>query len=751
MRKSVCINKDWTFEKESVVEKISLPHTWNAIDGQTGPAQYYRGECVYRKTFKKPKLAEGELLFAEFRGANSSASVRLNGKELGKHDGGYSTFRVNLTGALQEENCLEVIVDNLPNDHVYPQKADFTFYGGLYRDVYFLTVDQTHFNVEEYGGNGFFATPHLSGEDAKVSFEVFISGTADRVVVRVDGVGETELSLAEVNGLEDADSVTQLGSGSIEIPKVHRWNGKKDPYLYTATAILYRNGEAVDEVSTRFGCREYRFDPEKGFFLNGESYPLHGVSRHQDRAGMGNALTKEMHREDLELILSMGANSIRLAHYQHDQYFYDLCDEKGLIVWAEIPYITVHMPNGRENSIQQMKELIVQNYNHASIICWAISNEISLQGVTEDLLENHRILNELIHKMDPSRVSAMANLFLLETDSPLVSLPDIRGYNLYYGWYVGEMEDNDTWFDEFHAKYPNTVIGLTEYGADSVIGLQSPRPVKGDYTEGYQALYHEHMLEMFSKRPYLWGTYCWNMFEFGAAGRDEAGDPGKNHKGLITFDRKQKKDAYYIYKAWWSDEAFVHLCGRRYHDRVEPITEIKVYSNQKQVTLFVDGKEVETKKGEHVFCFQLPISGVHKIRVMVPESNLEDEMEIEKVSEPNPAYFASKDKVRNWFDEDEKEPKKHSEFLSIHDTMREIQKTEAGAALLGKMMEQMKHQMAGGMGANAQIPQAMMEMIARQPLTKLLQQAGIDIKGEMAKQLNAALSQIPRKNVEEEK
>lgn len=751
MRKSVCINEDWIFEKEGVAEKISLPHTWNAIDGQTGPKQYYRGQCVYRKTFTKPKLAEGELLFVEFRGVNSSAKVCLNGKELGTHDGGYATFRVNLTEALEEKNCLEVIVDNLPNDHVYPQKADFTFYGGIYREVFLLTVDSTHFNVEEYGGNGFFATPHLCGEDATVSFEAFISGATDRVVVRVDGVGETELSLAEVHGIEEAASVTQLGNGSIEIPKVHRWNGKKDPYLYTATATLYRNGEAVDEVSTRFGCREYRFDPEKGFFLNGESYPLHGVSRHQDRAGVGNALTKEMHREDLELILSMGANSIRLAHYQHDQYFYDLCDEKGLIVWAEIPYITIHLPNGRENSIQQMKELIVQNYNHASIICWAISNEISLQGVTEDLLENHRILNELIHKMDPSRVSAMANLFLLETDSPLVSLPDIRGYNLYYGWYVGEMEDNDIWFDEFHAKYPDTVIGLTEYGADSVIGLQSPRPVKGDYTEGYQALYHEHMLEMFSKRPYLWGTYCWNMFEFGAAGRDEAGDPGKNHKGLITFDRKQKKDAYYIYKAWWSEEAFVHLCGKRYHDRVEPITEIKVYSNQKQVTLFVDGKEVETKTGEHVFCFQLPISGVHKIQAVVPKSNLEDEMEIEKVSKPNPAYFASKDQVRNWFDEDEKETEKHSEFLSIHDTMGEIQKTEAGAALLGQMMEQMKKQMAGGMGANAQVPQAMMAMIARQPLTKLLQQAGIDLKGEMARQLNEALSRIPRKKVEEEK
>lgn len=744
MRKSVCINQDWTFEKEGAEERISLPHTWNAVDGQTGPEQYYRGECVYRKTFHRPELTDGEQLYAEFRGVNSSAKVLLNGTEVGAHDGGYSTFRVKLTDDLKVENTLEVRVDNLPNDHVYPQKADFTFYGGIYRDVYLLTVEETHFSVEEYGGNGFFATPHLNGKDASVTFETCITGKADRAVVTVDGVGETELSLTEVQGLGDAASVTQMGNGSIEIPNVHRWNGRKDPYLYTATATLYKNGQVVDQVTTRFGCREYRFDPEQGFFLNGESYPLHGVSRHQDRAGVGNALTKQMHEEDVELILSMGANSVRLAHYQHDQYFYDLCDEKGLIVWAEIPYITVHMPNGRENTIQQMKELIVQNYNHASIICWAISNEVSLQGVTDDLLENHRILNDLIHKMDPSRVSAMANLFLLETDSPLVTLPDIRGYNLYYGWYVGELEDNDAWFDEFHAKYPETVIGLTEYGADSVITLQSPRPEKGDFTEGYQALYHEHMLEMFAARPYLWGTYCWNMFEFGAAGRDEAGDPGKNHKGLITFDRKQKKDAFYIYKAWWSDEPFVHLCGRRYHDRLEPVTEIKVYTNQKQVTLFVDGMEVEAKTGEHIFRFAVPISGVHKIQAVVPETDLTDMMEIAKVSEPNPAYFASKDKVKNWFDEEADAPETESGFFSIHDTMGEIQQTPEGAAILGQMMEQMKSQMAGGMGENAEIPQAMLAMIARQPLVKLLQQAGIDPKGETAQQLNAALSRISK-------
>ena len=743
MRKINCINDNWTFVKEGVPETVRLPHTWNAEDGQTGPAPYYRGECVYKKEFAKPELDKGEQAYIEFRGVNSSARVLINGKEASRHDGGYSTFRVNITDKLETNNVLEVYVDNSPNDRVYPQKADFTFYGGIYRDVYMIITDGTHFDMDDHGGNGFYITPHLSGNDASVTFEAHIAGAADRVVVSVEGVGETELSLSEVNNT--GNGANKIGMGSLKIQDVHRWDGVNDPYLYKATATVFKNGKAVDSVTDKFGCREYSFDPEKGFFLNGRSYPLHGVSRHQDRAGVGNALTKEMHEEDMELILSMGANSIRLAHYQHDQYFYDLCDEKGMIVWAEIPYITVHMPNGRENTIEQMKELILQNYNHASIICWAISNEVTLQGVTEDLLENHRILNELIHQMDPGRVSAMANLFLLETDSPLVTLPDIRGYNLYYGWYVGEVTDNDAWFDDFHAKYPDTVIGLTEYGADSVITLQSPKPEKGDYTESYQAVYHEHMLEMFSKRPYLWGTYCWNMFEFAAAGRDEAGDPGKNHKGLITFDRKQKKDAYYIYKAWWTKEPFVHLCGKRYHDRLEAVTEIKIYSNQKEVALYVDGKEAGTLKGEHVFKFELPISGTHNIKAVIPGTDIKDEMEITKVSEPNPTYFASKDKVRNWFDETPAEDEADNGYLSINSTMAEIQAVSEGAAIIERIMEQMKKRTAGGMGANVKISPAMQAMVARQPLKRLLEQGGADVSEDMLKQLNAALSRIKKR------
>lgn len=748
MRKEVLFHEDYTFMKEGVTEKVTLPHTWNAVDGQSA-SDYYRGNCTYIKKFVKPELGKDEELFLEINGANSSSKVILNGKELACHDGGYSTYRVKLTEDLLDENELQIEVDNSANDHVYPQKADFTFYGGLYRDVKLITVQKTHFDLEYFGGKGFYVTPEVLEDKAIVKFDAYIRGYADAVIVSIKGVGEVRLEIPQQDNQtlyeEDAMKNVTHFSGSLMLEQPHLWDGLKDPYLYAATAKIVVQGEVIDEVTSKFGCRTYCFDPKEGFFLNGRSYPLRGVSRHQDRLGVGNALTKEMHEEDMELILSVGANSIRLAHYQHDQYFYDLCDEKGIVAWAEIPYITVHMDGGRENTISQMKELILQNYNHASIICWAISNEITLQGVTEDLMENHKILNDMIHTMDKKRVSAMANLFLLETDSPLVELPDIRGYNLYYGWYVGDMEDNDTFFDQFHKEHPNTVIGLTEYGADSVISLQSPKPEKGDYTESYMAVYHEHMLQMISERHYLWGTYVWNMFEFAAAGRDEAGDPGKNHKGLITFDRKQKKDAYYIYKAWWSDEPFVHLCGSRYVDRLEPVTEVKVYSNQKKIALYVDGALFGEEQGEHIFKFQVPISGEHQIKaVCVENEKLVDEMTIRKVDTPNPSYFMDAAKVRNWFDEP-KEDEVDDQFLSLNSTMAEIQVVPEGAALLDQMMKQMQNNAAGGMGKDVEVPPSMMAMIARQPLKKLLAQGGMEVDGEQAKMLAAALARIPKK------
>jgi len=730
MRRIICINEDWRFQRKSDEPelKVNIPYTWNAEDGQDGGNDYYRGTCIYRKTLMKSDIPAGGKAYLEFRGVNSSAEVKVNGMLLGHHHGGYSTFRIDITDALKEVNEIEVAVDNSSNDMVYPQRADFTFYGGIYRDVYLIIVPESHFDLDYYGSPGIHVTPEIKGKDAIVKVTTYVKGNYDAVRVTIDGVGTVG---------------TAKGGSKVEteliIPNVRLWNGLKDPYLYHAKAELLVNGQVVDEVSTRFGCRTFSFDPEKGFILNGEPYPLRGVSRHQDRKGIGNALTKEMHEEDMEMILDIGANTVRLAHYQHDQYFYDLCDEKGLIVWAEIPYITVHMPNGRENTISQMTELIVQNYNHPSIICWGLSNETTLTGVTDDLIENHRLLNDLAHKLDKTRKTVMANLFLLEPDSPLLDIPDLVTYNLYYGWYVGELEDNATFLDEFHEKYPNKLIGLSEYGADAYHKLQSPNPEKGDYSEQYQCLYHEYMLEMISKRPYLWCTYVWNMFDFGSDTKEEAGDNGVNHKGLVSFDRSVKKDAYYLYKAWWSKEPFVYLCGRRYVDRTEDVTEIKVYSNLNKVALYKDGILIEEKEGSRIFVFNVPIDGEHTLEAR--SGIYKDTIKIRKVSKSNPSYSIREVSVRNWFDEESIEI--IPGYFSIKDKIGDIKQVPEGGKLIDTIMEQMAASMED-MAKDVEISASIRAMLNRYSVESLIKQAGESITPDMIVMLNKQLNKIKK-------
>ncbi|MBE6645476.1 MAG: glycoside hydrolase family 2 protein, partial [Ruminococcaceae bacterium] len=408
MRNILNFNGNWSFTKETFAEipkavsesweSVTLPHTWNATDGQDGGNDYHRGTCLYAKSFKKDSLPESKFYYLEIRGANSSADVYLNGKKLASHDGGYSTWRVNMTDALADENFLVIAVDNAPNDRVYPQVADFTFYGGLYRDVNVICVDETHFDLDYYGTPGLKVTPSVSGSDAKVEIETWVTNKEDGQTLKYTICDKEDATVAELTTAE-----TKV---TLDIKDVTLWHGRKHPYLYTAKIELLSGDGVIDSISTRFGCRTYKVDPELGFILNGEEYALRGVSRHQDRWGIGNALLPEHHEEDIELICEMGATTIRLAHYQHDQYFYDLCDERGLVIWAEIPYISQHMPTARENTISQMTELITQNYNHPSIVVWGLSNEITMKGDTDpDLLENHRILNDLCHEMDKTRLT----------------------------------------------------------------------------------------------------------------------------------------------------------------------------------------------------------------------------------------------------------------------------------------------------------------------------------------------------------
>ena len=725
MRKTLPIHDNWLFSKLSpgdAAETVTLPHTWNAVDGQDGGNDYYRGTCYYTRQLIKPETNPGDEVWLEFLGAAHTCEVMLNGEMICRHEGGYSTFRVKLEG-LKEENTLVVSVDNSDNDRVYPQKADFTFYGGLYRGVNLIVVPASHFELGYCGTPGIKVTPvvNLEEKNAVVTVETWQT-KAESVTMEAAGQAVT------------VPSVAGYAKAEFTIENVHLWDGIDDPYLYTATATL----PSGDSVSTRFGCRKFEIDPQKGFILNGRSYPLRGGSRHQDCKGVGNALTIEHHKQDMEIIREMGCNTLRLAHYQHAQEFYDLCDEYGMVVWAEIPYITMHMKNGRANTLSQMEELVVQNYNHPSIAVWGLSNEITAaSAVNEELLENHRALNDLCHKLDSTRPTTMANVFMLEIESPILEIPDVNSYNLYFGWYLGELEQNDEFFDEYHAKYPDRCIGFSEYGADANPQYQSPNPEKGDYSESYQAVYHEHILDMIEERPWLWATHIWNIFDFAADGRDEGGKHGENQKGLVTFDRQTKKDAFYLYKAHWNKkEPFVHIAGGRYVDRPEPVTEIKVYSNQTEVTLSVDGKPFETQTGKFVFRFQVPISGEHSIHAS--SGDCHSVILVRKVSEPNPEYrMVASAPVINWFDADEIDP----EYYSVADKLADIRANPEAGAVIDAMMAQGASARGDVADAVKDNP-ALQRMMGRMTLISLLKQSGAD--EQAVKQLNRILQRYKK-------
>ncbi len=696
MRTVLNLNAGWVFNKQTDIpaalpsdwEAVNLPHSWNAVDGQDGGSDYFRGTALYAKTLNKAELPAAALYYLEIRGANSSADVYLNGEKLAHHDGGYSTWRVNLTAFLKDENLLVVAVDNTANEIVYPQMADFTFYGGLYRDVNLICVPESHFDLDFYGAPGIAITPTIEGEDATVKVDTYVTDLKEGQTIVYTIYDAEEKAIATV---ESADTTAAL-----TIPNVHRWHGRKDPYLYCCEAELMEDGEVIDSVCSRFGCRTFEIDPDNGFILNGEEYPLRGVSRHQDRWGLGNALLPEHHKEDMELIYEVGATTIRLAHYQHDQYFYDLCDEYGMVVWAEIPYISKHMPTGRENTVNQMKELIAQNYNHPSIVVWGLSNEISIGGSTDDLLENHRILNDLCHEMDKTRLTTIAAVSMCKMEDPYLQIPDVVSYNHYFGWYGGDTSMNGPWFDKFHATHPSIPIGCSEYGCEA-LNWHTSDPRQGDYTEEYQAYYHEELIKQLFSRKYMWATHVWNMFDFGADARNEGGENGQNHKGLMTFDRQYKKDAFYAYKAWLSDEPFVHLCGKRYIDRVEDVTKVTVYSNQPKVELFANGVSLGVKEAaDHFFFFDVP--NVGQTKLVAVSGDLRDESVIRKVETFNEKYrLVEKGAILNWFDINEVEGR-----LSLNSKMGEVISTFRGKLIFASLMKKvMGGKKGGGSGMTA--------------------------------------------------
>ena len=751
MSRKVNWNEAWLFTKDAALvkentavntgdwEKINLPHTWNGKDGQDGGNDYYRNTCYYTKKLDKALYEGSDEVYIEFEGANSSADVYVNGSLAVHHDGGYSTFRANITELLTDDTEIVVAVDNAPNDRVYPQVADFTFYGGLYRNVNIICVSKAHFDLDYFGGPGITVTPVVEGTSAHVNATAYLTGLTG---------SETIKFVIKDNNNVVAENTVSASSAKADfvIENAHLWNGRKDPFLYTLEASLCDGETVLDERCVKFGCRFFEIDPERGFILNGEEYPLRGVSRHQDRPEIGNALLPEHHKEDLDLIYEVGATTIRLAHYQHNQYFYDLCDEMGFVLWAEIPYISQHMPNGRENTISQMKELITQNYNHPSIFVWGLSNEITMKGAEDpDLIENHRILNDLCHEMDKTRLTTMAIVSMCPMDAEYVTIPDTVSWNHYFGWYGGDTTMNGPWMDKFHAMHPNLPVGMSEYGCEA-LNWHTSNPEQGDYTEEYQAYYHEELIKQLFTRKYLWATHVWNMFDFAADARSEGGEDGMNHKGLITFDRKYKKDSFYAYKAWLSDDPFVHICGKRYVDRVEDVTKVTVYSNQPEVELFANGKSLGKQTSDvHFFYFDVPNAGTTEL--VAKAGSCEDNSKIVKVDKFNDAYrMTETGDVLNWFEITAPEG-----YFSINDKMGDLLNNPEGRAM---MMNTMKAAMAGKKAAGMVDAGSMMEnesmmgFMAGFTIKRLLTMMGTMGSAPLSKEqmlaFNTALNQIKK-------
>ena len=609
-RQDILLNNDWNFRFSHQVQKgtevrVDLPHTWNAQDALSGKIDYKRGIGNYEKNlFIRPEW-KGKRLFIRFEGVNNIADVFINRRHIGEHRGGYGAFIFEITGKVEygKENSILVRVNNGEQLDIMPLVGDFNFYGGIYRDVHLLITDETCISPLDYASPGVrLIQDSVSHRYAKVRAIVDLSNGSS-------GNQEVELNVRLLDGQrvvkEGTKNVNLSGNEvmqqelTFEIDQPHLWNGRQDPFLYQAEVTLFRNGQMVDRVTQPLGLRFYRIDPDKGFFLNGKHLPLQGVCRHQDRSEVGNALRPQHHEEDVALMLEMGVNAVRLAHYPQATYFYDPMDKNGIIVWAEIPFVGpggyndkgfVDLPAFRANGKEQLKELIRQHYNHPSICVWGLFNELTELG--DNPVEYIKKLNVLAHQEDTTRPTTSASNQM----GDLNFITDAIAWNRYDGWYGGTPADLGKWLDRMHKDHPKICIAISEYGAGASIYHQQDSLVKTVPTswwhpENWQTYYHIENWKTISSRPYVWGSFVWNMFDFGAAHRTEGDRPGINDKGLVTFDRKVRKDAFYFYKANWNrEEPMLYLTGKRNTVRTQRLQTITAFTNQAGAELFVNGK-----------------------------------------------------------------------------------------------------------------------------------------------------------------
>ncbi|WP_080902899.1 glycoside hydrolase family 2 protein [Parabacteroides sp. Marseille-P3160] len=625
-REDILINENWTFRFSYQVQpnsgqRVDLPHTWNAMDALSGKQDYYRGMGNYEKQlFARPEWKD-KRIYLRFEGANTVTDLFVNGAHVGEHRGGYGAFVFEITRFLKygENNNLLVKVSNALTLDVIPLVGDFNMYGGIYRDLHLIVTDPISISLTDYASPGVYLTQKkITKELAEIQAKVVLSSAIESsqpVEIRVK-VSDNQKVIQEQSIRKD---ISRGDNQSVEIPftlkNPHLWNGRKDPFLYKVEVSLLSGGKEVDRIVQPLGLRFYHVDENKGFFLNGEPLKLRGVCRHQDRAERGNALWKEHHEEDAAIMAEMGVNAVRLSHYPQASYFYELMDRYGIVVWSEIPLVGpggyadqgyVNQASFRSNGKEQLKELIRQHFNHPSICFWGLFNELKTVG--DNPVEYIKELNALAHEEDPSRLTTSASF--LEDENPINRISDLIAWNKYYGWYGGSPELLGQWADKVHAAYPEFRIAISEYGAGASIYHQQDSVKQGQasgwwHPENWQTYYHRENWKVISERPYIWGSFIWVMFDFGAAHRTEGDRPGVNDKGLVTADRKVKKDAYYFYKANWNNEdKFIYISGRRHRERPQGKTDIMVFSNLLSLDLYVNGIFIERQFPDAYATFQ---------------------------------------------------------------------------------------------------------------------------------------------------
>lgn len=644
---------------------VQLPHSFFQED------EPYRGLAVYRKQILDRRA--WKQLYLSVPAADREACVYVNGIKIGEHKGGYGAFHLYISEKARKakEGILDIVifVSNEASDHISPLSGDFTVFGGLYRGVYLLHCQETHFDYGFYGTDGVLVRTKLTGQNqgmVQIDTHV-INGNADTKVVYY---------LIDQQGQCIATEVGRPGLLVLKISDVKPWRGIEDPFLYTFRTELWQSSQCTDVSEKQIGFRDIQIDAAEGLYLNGKRLKLRGVAKHQDREQRYHAVTEQDIAEDFALIKEIGANALRLSHYQHPETSYAYADQMGLLVWAEIPLLKMTEDALLYvNAEIQLRELILQNLHHCSIFCWGIQNEIGMFWDAPYMYERLKKLHKLCKLLDPDRMTTAANLFSVKAKSGLNEQTDLIGYNLYFGWYYGKMNDYEMFLQSLHEKRPSLPLCVSEYGVDANPELHSEMPMVQDYSEEYQALYHETVYPIISRQTFLFGSFVWNMFDFSSALRKEGGVTGRNQKGLVSYDRRYKKDAFYYYKAQWSDVPFLHICSKGFRKRALSHIDIKVYTNQAEIELYRGG-ELLGKTGVQngaAIMYAVPLhEGENSF--IVKSGELQDSVTFIRVFEEEASYRLKDDAagkmVRNWFLSKDTPVKEG--FYSMEDSLEDL-------------------------------------------------------------------------------